>query len=135
MTDPAVKHLVEVLTADVRVRMSGGIERFLTRLALDGGRKDYEEWAASPMTRTFLDAVKSLADTVPLAEPSDHGGLAKAFGCLSALRLVVNLVEDPTKVFPSIYDGAGMLMSRTVDGTPIASYETPPTSEPESTET
>ena len=126
MTDPAVKHLVEVLVEDMRVRTSGGIERFLTRLALDGGRKDYEAWANDPMTRVFLDAVKALADTVPLAEPNDHGGLAKAFGCLSALRLVERLVEDPTRVFPGIYDGAGSLMSRSAGPIgPEESYDTP----------
>ena len=130
MTDPAVKHLVDVLVSDMRTRPSGGVERFLTRLAIDGGRKDYEEWAASPMTRTFLDLVKSLKDTVPLVESSDHAGLAKAFGCMTAFSMVERLIEDPTRVFPSIYDGAPALMARgTAEDVPVAEYSTSPEDE------
>ena len=112
MVDPAVKHLVDVLIQDQRERYSGGVERFLTALALEGGRKGHEEWAALPETRKFLDLLKSLSETVPLNNPSDLGGMAKALGCLSGLSLAVRLIEDPTRVFPGIYDGAGNILSR-----------------------
>lgn len=112
MVDPAVKHLVDVLIQDQHERYSGGVERFLTALALEGGRKGHEEWAALPETRLFLDLLKSLADTVPLHNTSDLGGMAKALGCMSGINLVIRLIEDPTRVFPGIYDGAGNIMSR-----------------------
>lgn len=132
MVDPAVKHLIEVLIDDMRTQTSGGLERFLTTLALDGGRKDYEEWAASPMTRVFLGALKSMAETVPLANASDHAGLAKAFGCMTGLNLVVRLIEDPTRVFPGIYEGAAALMSRQVRSDLDETYEAPADGEDDS---
>lgn len=129
MQDPAVKHLVEVLTEDMRNRMTGGLERFLTALALDGGRKDFEEWASLPWTKVYLDALKSLGDTVPNANPSDHAGLAKAVGCHSGINLAVKLAEDPTRIFPSIYDGAGVLASRAAKPVVDETYEESPEGE------
>jgi len=131
MTDPAVKHLIDVLIDDMRSHTSGGLERFLTMLALEGGRKDYEEWVSSPMTRVFLGALKSMAETVPLSEASDHAGLAKAFGCMTGMNLVIRLIEDPTRVFPGIYDGAAALMSRQVKGDLNETYEAPADGEDE----
>lgn len=133
MKDPAVKHLVDVLVDDMRTRVSGGLERFITSLAIEGGRKDYEEWARSPQTQVFLGALKSLADTLPLAEASDHAGLAKAFGCMSGINLAIKLIEDPTRVFPSVYDGAGILMSREPGKAVDETYDTPPEGEVDDT--
>ena len=129
MTDPAVKHLIEVLVDDMRNRVSGGIERFVTTLAVEGGRKDFEEWAAHPCTVRYLQALKSLSETLPLAEASDHAGLAKAYGMMSGLNLAVRLVEDPTRVFPSIYDGAKNLMAREPKGDVSETYEASPEGE------
>ena len=130
MIDPAVKHLIDVLLQDQRERYSGGIERFLTVLALEGGRKGHEEWAALPQTKLFLDLLKSLAETVPLNNPSDLGGMAKALGCLSGLNLAIRLIEDPTRVFPGIYDGAGNIMARSTSKAEVQeTYETPPEGE------
>jgi len=134
MVDPAVKHLVDVLLQDQKERYSGGVERFLTNLALEGGRKGHEEWAALPQTRMFLDLLKSLAETVPLNNPSDLGGMAKALGCMSALNLAVRLIEDPTRVFPGIYDGSGVLMNRAMRGEEVSeTYDSPPDGEGDGT--
>lgn len=126
MQDPAVTQLVNVLLADQRSRRIGGVERLLVRLSNEAGRKVFEDWAKLEVTRLFVDALKSLAETYPLQNGTDANGIAMAYGCQSGIGLAVRLIEDPTRVFPSIYDGSANLAERMVQlQPPEPSYKTP----------
>ena len=104
MQDPAVKQLIDILLKDQQTRYSGGIERLLLNLSTVEGQQSYREWKALPVTALFLDALKSLAETGAGGIPADNMGLALAHGSTSGLNLAVRLMEDPTRVFPSIFD-------------------------------
>jgi hypothetical protein len=104
MQDPAVKHLIDVLLDDQRKRYSGGVERLLTRLSTEAGRQSYGEWRKDPLTVLFLDALKAMAETGAGGMASDATGLALAHGSLCGLGLAARLIDDPTRVFPSIFD-------------------------------
>lgn len=112
MQDPAITHLVNVLLGDLRTRYSGGLERFLTLLASDAGRKSFEEWRSDKVTVVFLDALKALAETSTAGVSADQTGITMAFGVSSGMNLAVRLLEDPTRVFPGIFDGEQSLRER-----------------------
>lgn len=126
MQDPAVAQLVTVLLSDQRTRCSGGIERLLVRLSNETGRKAFEDWSKHEVTKVFLDALKSLAETYPLRDGRD---VAMAYGCQCGIGLAARLLEDPTRVFPSIFDGTASLAERM---TQVASVEPSYTISPES---
>lgn len=125
MQDPATRHLVDVLLEDLETRYSGGIERLLVRLSSTAGREAFDEWSKNPVTKLFKDALDSLADTCVNRFPQTDRDLATAFGCQSGLRMAARLVSDPTRVFPSIFDGEDALTNRPVQVEPTASYATP----------
>lgn len=130
MQDPAVSQLINVLLADQRSRHSGGVERLLVRLSTEAGREAFEEWSKSEVTRMVLDALKSVAETYPLQNAADSNGIAMAYGCQSGIGLAVRLVEDPTRVFPSIFDGTRSLAARMVQTSNLeTTYSTPPEGE------
>ena len=104
MQDPAVKCLIDVLLKDQQSRYSGGVERFLLNLSSEAGRESYQAWRNNPVTALFLDALKALAETGAGSIPTDPTGLALAHGSACGLNLAVRLMEDPTRVFPSIFD-------------------------------
>lgn len=105
MQDPAVRQLLDVLIKDQQTRHSGGVERLLSNLSTDTGRQSYSSWRGDPVTRLFLDALKALAETGAGGIPTDPTGLALAHGSACGMNLAVRLIEDPTRVFPSIFDG------------------------------
>lgn len=130
MQDPAITQLVNVLLADQRSRHTGGVERLLVRLSSETGREVFEEWSKLEVTRMFLDALKSIAETYPLQNTADSNGIAMAFGCQSGIGLAVRLIEDPTRVFPSIFDGTKNLAARMSQlQMPEPAYVTPPDGE------
>ena len=104
MQDPAVKQLIDVLLADQKTRYTGGVERLLARLSSDAGRQSYQSWRSDPLTALFLDALKALAETGAGGIPTDPTGLALAHGSACGINLAIRLIEDPTRVFPSIFD-------------------------------
>lgn len=127
MQDPAVQNLLSVLQADQRSRYSGGIERFLKHLSTSAGRESWEEWRRSPVTQLIIDAVKSMSDVVPNQYSSDSHGIALSHGAVCGVNLAVRLMDDPTRVFPSIFDGEDALNSRQVAiQEPTAGYNDPP---------
>ena len=90
----------------------------------------FEEWSKLEVTRMFLDALKSIAETYPLQNTADSNGIAMAFGCQSGIGLAVRLIEDPTRVFPSIFDGTKNLAARMSQlQMPEPAYVTPPDGE------
>lgn len=125
MQDPATKHLVNVLLEDLKTRYSGGLERLLVRLASVAGQEAFGEWSKNPVTKLFRDALDSLADTCINQFPQSDRDLATAYGCQSGLRLAARLVSDPTRVFPSIFDGEQALVNRPDSVEPEAGYTTP----------
>lgn len=126
MQDPAVTKLMDVLTDDMRTRHSGGIERFLVSITTEAGQKAFREWSAEPVTRLFLDALKSMSETSVNQYPDTDRGLAVAFGCQSGLSMAARLIEDPTRVFPSVFDGVHNLLNRKPANTVGQGYVTPP---------
>ena len=130
MTDPAIRNLIAVLLADQRTRTAGGIERLLKNLSTEQGRESWREWRANPVTVTFLDALRALAE----AQLHGHDGnkltdLALAYGAMSGVGLAARLIDDPRRVFPSIFDGEEALAKRgaAIDHVmmPGESYSTP----------
>lgn len=112
MQDPAVEHLTKVLLEDMRTHWSGALERFIVMLASDAGKKAYKEWSQDSVTRLFVGAITALAETCIHEYPDNDRGLALAHGCMSGLAMAARLMDDPTRVFPSIFDGADKLMGR-----------------------
>lgn len=104
MLDPAVKQLIDVLLKDQHCRYSGGIERLLLRLSTEAGRESYKSWRNDAVTCLFLDALKALAESGAGGIPTDATGLALAHGSACGINLAIRLMEDPTRVFPSIFD-------------------------------
>lgn len=125
MQDPAVQNLVSALLANQRSRYTGGVERLIVRLSTPEGREAWEEWKTHPVTVLALDALKSLTEVVPNQFQSDSTGVALAHGAACGAGLAARLLEDPTRVFPSIFDlgHAGQSDSTSV---PMESYATPP---------
>lgn len=130
MQDPAISHLVGVLLADQQTRHSGGIERFLARLSTQQGRESWEAWKANPVTQVVIDALKSLSETGIGGIEQTPIGLALRHGVLCGMGMAVRLCEDPTRVFPSIFDGEKNLAGRqpAPDHVP-EDYTTPPQGE------
>lgn len=128
MLDPAVKQLVDVLLKDQQCRYSGGIERLLTRLSSEAGRESYKAWRGDAVTCLFLDALKALAESGAGGIPTDATGLALAHGSACGLNLAIRFMEDPTRVFPSIFDAD--LRGRAMDAANAPhiqeTYEQPP---------
>lgn len=126
MQDPAVTKLIDVLTDDMRTRHSGGIERFLSSIATEAGQKAFRDWSAEPVTRLFLDALKALSETSVSMFPDTDRGMAVAYGCQSGISMAARLLEDPTRVFPSVFDGVNNLLNRKPANTVGQNYSTSP---------
>ena len=129
MQDPAVKQLISVLLADQRTRYSGGIERFLRLLSTKEGQESWKKWRDNEVTRLFLDAMKALAETGAAGVDTNPTGLALSHGVMCGVNMAVRMCEDPTRVFPSIFDGEDSLMSKQVSQTVDPDYNTPPVGE------
>ena len=125
MTDPAVTHLVNVLLEDQRSRYSGGLERFLQKLSSAAGKEAYEDWKKNEVTKLFLDALKSYSEVCVTGFPDSDRGLALAYGCQCGIRMALRLIDDPTRVFPSIFDGEGRLGKQNKEDVEV-DYSAPP---------
>lgn len=106
MTDPAIQNLVTVLLEHQRVRTAGGLERFLKNLSTQAGQESWRAWRADPVTCLVVDALKAMAEVQPRGyDAATPTGLALAHGALCGASLAAKLIDDPTSVFPSIFDG------------------------------
>ena len=104
MRDPATDILIQSLLTNAQERYSGGLERLLSYLSGEDGRKRFEEWRELPATKLFVDAIKSLTDTCAAGIQSDPTGIAVAYGVTSGINLAARLLDDPTRVFPSMFE-------------------------------
>ena len=107
MRDPATDTLIQALLSNAQERYSGGLERLLTFLSGEDGRLRFEEWRRHPTTVLFLDAIKSLTDTCAAGLQRDPTGIAVAYGVTSGINLAARLIDDPTRVFPSMFERPG----------------------------
>lgn len=105
MTDPAIQNLVAVLLEHQRIRAAGGLERFLKNLSTQAGQESWRAWRDDPVTRLVVDALKAMAEVQPRGYDTTPTGLALAHGALCGASLAAKFIDDPTSVFPSIFDG------------------------------
>lgn len=122
MRDPATDRLISALLSNAQERYSGGIERLLRFLSGEDGRVQFQAWRHDPTTELFVDAIKSLIDTCAAGIPQDPTGVAVAYGVTSGVNLAVRLLDDPTRVFPSMFE---MPDSPRVSGPVVEKYTTP----------
>jgi hypothetical protein len=107
MRDPATDVLIQSLLSNAQERYSGGLERLLSYLSGGDGRERFEEWRRLPATELFVAAIKSLTDTCASGIQSDPTGIAVAYGVTSGINLAARLLDDPTRVFPSMFEKPG----------------------------
>ena len=133
MTDPAIQNLVATLLEHQRVRAAGGLERFLKNLSTQAGQESWRAWRADPVTCLVVDALKAMAEVQPRGyDAATPTGLALAHGALCGASLAARLIDDPTSVFPSIFDGEEKLRKATE--VPVnfdSGYTAPPATEAE----
>jgi hypothetical protein len=134
VTDPAIQNLVTVLLEHQRVRMAGGLERFLKNLSTQVGQESWRAWRADPVTCLVVDALKAMVEVQPRGyDATTPTGLALAHGALCGASLAAKLIDDPTSVFPSIFDGEEKLRKAAEAPANLNSdgYTAPPATEAE----
>jgi hypothetical protein len=122
MRDPATDTLIQSLLSNAQTRYSGGLERLLSFLSGQDGRERFNEWRRHPTTNLFIEALRSLTDTCATGLQNDPTGIAVAYGVTSGVNLAIRLLDDPTRVFPSMFELPG---KATAAGPVVEKYNAP----------
>lgn len=125
MENPSIQGVRRVVASAFAARAPGGIRRFIELLSTPEGEKSYRRWREDPMTALFLGAIRDLADSgiLPNVDPTT---VAVEYGYSCGVHLAGRLIDDPTRVFPAVFDGDKAASAQSPSAVPDESYSTSP---------
>lgn len=103
MDSPARQRLAQV-SPDGYIAQSG-VASFRRRLVDPASAEEFHAWAENPLTVLLRSALQDLVVNGPLGMANPPTDVAVQYGFTSGLSLALQLITDPSIVFPEVFRG------------------------------